>query len=81
VRRVIVAVLNTAALVLIGLALAAVLCGAWLTWGTIGAVWAAVPCAVIAAALAFWLGVLAEGEEHRDAQSVHRNARAPGRRS
>ena len=72
-RRIVVAVLNTVALCLVGLAVAAALAGAWLTWGAVGVAWAAVPCAVIAAALAVWLAMLAEGEDTRHAKPVQRD--------
>lgn len=60
-RRAVVALLNTAVLVFLGLALGAALCGAYLVWDLPGLAWAAVPCAVIAAGVCWWLGMLAEG--------------------
>lgn len=68
-RRAFVALANTLALAFIGVAWAAVLAAAYLTWGWTGFAWAAVPCAVIAAVCCVWLGLLAErvaaGEDQR----------------
>lgn len=66
VRRFLVALANTLALVFAGTALAAALGASWLVWGMAGLLWAAVPCGVIAAGCALWLGALAEGEDARE---------------
>jgi ABC-type multidrug transport system permease subunit len=65
-RRLVLALLNTLAVVFVGLGWAAVLTASYLTWSWTGVAWAAVPCAVIAAICCVWLGLLAEGVAGED---------------
>lgn len=64
-RRVVIALANTLALVFTGLALVAGPAAAWVVWGLAGLLWAAVPFGLIAAALSILLGWLAEREDGR----------------